>query len=270
MLGDMLGYPFALLRRKPLTIISAFVAYTLALLGLDVLFAAAGQDLLSVNADPFATETRASFQAYNFLSGVIGLAIAAIVMGAGLIDLKRRDPDDRPTALDGLKFFVLNIKFGVMIALPFTLLGGLAIGVALQFGGALAGGVAAIPVALAFIYLSIRLYLAWPRALASDHQNLWGAMALTKGKFWPLLGLFIAAHLVALAPLIALTFGAETFGLALEYPVDTLEAVLMPQALAYAGLYDVTVAFSTVFMAAVPAFLFDAFDPVKPDLADVF
>jgi hypothetical protein len=270
MLGDMMGYPFALLRRKPFTVITAFVTFALALLMLDILFAASGQDLLSAGSDPFSAETRPAFQAYNFLSGVVGLAISAIVMGAALIDLNRRDPDDRPTALDGLKFFVLNIKFGFMVVLPFALVGGLVIGFALQVGGTIAGVVAAIPVVLAFIYLSIRLYLAWPRALASDHQNLWGTLAITKGKFWPLLGLFIAAHIVAMMPLLALSFGTEMLSLAVYYPIDSLEAVLTPHALIYAGLYDVTVAFATIFMAAVPAFLFNAIDPVQPDLAEVF
>jgi hypothetical protein len=270
MLGDMLGYPFALMRRKPLTIIGAFLIYALGLLALDILFAASGQDLISVNADPFSPETRPAFQAYNLLAGVINLCIAAIIMGAALIDLKRRDPDDRPTALDGLKFFVLNIKFGFMIVLPFLLVGGLVIGFTLQFAGTIAGIVAAIPVALAFIYLSTRLYLAWPRALASDHQNLWGSLALSKGKFWPLLGLFIAAHLVAFAPLLVVSFGADMFGLAVLYPVDTLDAILTPQALLYAGIYEVGAAFASFYLAAVPAFLFDAFDPVKPDVADVF
>jgi hypothetical protein len=274
MLGNMLGYPFALAARKPATVLSAFVVFLLLLVGLDIAFAAMGQDLLSANADLFGS-SRAAFQGYNFLAGLFGLGASAVVMGAALIDLKRRRPEDPPSALEGAKFFVLNIKFSVMVVLPFSILalivlGGLGYAFRSSALPWIAPVIASVPIALAFIYVATRLYLAWVRALATDDVHLLRAWSLTKGKFWATLGLFLAAHAVALLPLIAVTFASELLDLALYFPVDTLSAVLRPEALAYSAAFNGVTAFMTLYVAITPAFMFDAFDPVKPDVADVF
>jgi hypothetical protein len=274
MLGNMLSYPFALLRRKPATVLGAFFVYTLFLVGLDVAFAAMGQDLLSADADLFGS-SRGAYQGYSFLASLGGLGVSALVMGAALIDLKRRRPEDRPSAFEGAKFFILNTKFGIMVVAPFALLALLVVGgVGYFFQGMQAWPIGlalmALPIALALLFVSIRLYLAWPRALASDDIHLLRAWPLTEGKFWPTFGLFLAAHAVGIAPVIAFTSLAELLGLLVWYPTDSLAAVLTPDALGYSGGLNTATAFATVYLAITPAFMFDALDPIKPDVAEVF
>jgi hypothetical protein len=274
MLGNMLGYPFALVMRKPTTVLGAFVVFLMLLVSLDIAFAAMGQDLLSVQADLFG-ENRAAFQTYNFLAGLFGLGASAVVMGAALIDLKRRRPEEAPSLLEGAKLFVLNIKFSVMVVLPFLILALIVLGgLGYAFNSSawpwIAPAIASVPIAFAFIYVAIRLYLAWARALATDDVNLLRAWPLTKGKFWVTLGLFLAAHAVALTPLIALTFASQLLGVEVYFPVDSLSAVLTPEALGYSAAFNAITAFMTLYVAITPAFMLDALDPVKPDVADVF
>jgi hypothetical protein len=274
MLGNMLSYPFALLTRKPATVLGAYFAFFLFLVGLDIAFAALGQDLLSADADLLG-ESRAAYQGYTFFAGLFGLGIAALVMGAALIDLKRRAPEDRPLFLEGGKFFALNLQFSFLVVLPFAIVAVLVtLGVS-RFvpafrDGELAPIWAVAPLALPLCYVAIRLYLAWPRALAADDISLLRAWPLTKGKVGMTLGLFLAAHAVGMAPLLAWSFLSQLLELYVWEPVDTLEAVLTPGALGYSAAVNAATAFSTVYLAITPAFMFDAFDPIKPDVAEVF
>lgn len=66
-------------------------------------------------------------------------------------------------------------------------------------GGAVGGALAFLIVALAFVYPTVRLSLAPPMTFADARLSVRRAWALSAGLFWPMLGAYAIATLLALA-----------------------------------------------------------------------
>lgn len=112
-----------------------------------------------------------------------------------------------------------------------------------------------IPAALgALIYFAVRLSLASVLTFAKGKIDIFGSMAITKGRFWPMLGAYFVATVLAvvvyfLLILIVTLLGAafsgfnlETIGNLVQPQVSSLEALLTPTgvlSLAVGGLISV-------------------------------
>ncbi|NEX94094.1 hypothetical protein [Caulobacter sp. 17J65-9] len=72
------------------------------------------------------------------------------------------------------------------LAFPFT---------AGQWAAAVLGCVAAF---LLYVWVGVRLSLAGPMTLAAGRVRFWKSWTLTRGRFWPLLAMFLLANIVAL------------------------------------------------------------------------
>ena len=264
-----IGYPFALLARRPLAMIGAFVILFAAFVVTDFGFAAAGVDYQL---------DRGASALNNLISGVINLIGSAYVMGLGMVDLKRRDQP--PSAADAALFFVLNLKFGFMVVLPLGVVTMVLIGVAAfiarpetpgDFGPSGPIMLAVLFVTgLVFLFFLFKLYLAWPMALNDSRPRLWRAWGLSKGKFWLIAGVVTVSYIVGLAPFFIVGIVLHAIGMIPQGPVDSVTAALRPTALVYSLVLNALTTFMLVYTTPVAAHLYDQIGPQKVSVADEF
>jgi len=140
----------------------------------------------------------------------LGLVAGALVTAAMNRVILR--PADR-----GVGYFKLGMdevrQAGVQLAF-WLMLGsvGLAFGLVIGVAAAVAKGALAavtiIAVAVggcALLWLSVRLSLALPLTFDTHRFNLFGSWALTRGRFWPLLGVYALTGVATLAVLLAIS-----------------------------------------------------------------
>ena len=115
--------------------------------------------------------------------------------------------------------FVLNLKFWFMVVLPllivaFIVFAGLGGDVRARdarrskrfrrldvIGWSVIAGLT-VP-ALVLLFVTVRLFPAWPMALATEEPKLFRGWAASKGKFWVLLGALILVYGITIALVLA-------------------------------------------------------------------
>lgn len=207
---------FRLTREKPLTVLVGWPLVFLVAIGLMIaaLLAAIGpaglQELQAVTTSAEASKNpAAAFAAIGRMAGVLLLVVplallfSAMTYGAVFRAVLRpqeggffyfRLGGDELRLL--LVNFVLSLLFGIVALIAFAVLGviaGLTGAGANQSGGALVGVVGGIVLALAFIWIAIRLSLALPITFVEKRIAIFDSWSLTKGRFWPLLGMALLA-----------------------------------------------------------------------------
>lgn len=209
---------FRLVRRNPL----ALVAWTLlyAVLTLAALFSLSGMvdqlEAWSVQAEAMESVADPSFDQIwavmsdfgAILAGVAWLLPVSLVVGAMLGAAVARGvltpSSDRfgylRLGMDEVRVLVVTFVLGVVMSLA-AVAGLVAVGVliaaARTAGGdgpaVIAGLVGFLAVTCLFIWLSVRLSLAVPITVAERRFAFFDSFSLTKGRFWPLLGMAILA-----------------------------------------------------------------------------
>lgn len=209
---------FRLVRRNPL----ALVAWTLlyAVLTLTAIFSLSSMigplEAWSVQAEAMEGVDAPSLdQVMTLVAGfgaimaqIIWLLPISLVVGAMLGAAVTRGvlkPSGDPfgylrLGMDELRVLVVTFVLGMVMTfgavLAFVALGVL-IGVAKAAGGGGAAAIAGVAGCLAiiglFIWLSVRLSLAVPITVAEKRFAFFDSFGVTKGRFWPLLGMAIIA-----------------------------------------------------------------------------
>jgi hypothetical protein len=189
----------------------------------------------------------------NLLSAMIGgLALALALNHLGL---RGRGPH----IVDGLAMFALSIWYGVAVLLPFGAVGyALVGGVSLlapephRLIAASAGGAV---VAVALVYVSLRLWFAAPQSLTVGRIQLYRSWPLTKGRALPILGYGLATLIAAIAPTIA--YAASSFILPAPEWIESFEDALTQWTLAHLILTELSFVLGAFYFSAATAFLFD-------------
>lgn len=214
---------FRLVRRNPL----ALVAWTLlyAVLTLTALFSLATMigpleawtaqaEAMDSVEQPSLEQVMALMSQFGaILAGIAWLLPVSLVVGAMLSAAVARGvltpSKDRfgylRLSMDEVRVLVVTLVLGLLLGLiMFTafMAWGLLIAVAKAGGG---GGAAAIVGILGFlailcglVWIGVRLSLAVPITVAENRFAFFDSFALTKGRFWPLLGMAVLAVVMVL------------------------------------------------------------------------
>ena len=251
---------FRLVRRNPL----ALVAWTLlyAVLTLTALFSFSTMigplEAWAVQAEALDGVDQPSLdQVMEMMSGlgaimaqVAWLLPISMVVGAMLAAAVARGvlkPSGDPfgylrLGMDEFRVLVVTFVLGLVMSLAGVVVlvaFGVLIGAVRAGGGGGAAGIAAVLGFLAiiwfFIWLSVRLSLAVPITVAEKRFAFFDSFSVTKGRFWPLLGMAILAFVMVLlvqllssivSMPIALASGMETWTFGAEQDAEAVVAAL--------------------------------------------
>ena len=212
---------FRLVRRNPMALVAWALLY--AALSLGSLFAMAGAtDTLIAwgermealeSASPTTEEVLAAFQGMGevMLSVAwllpVSIAVSAMLMAAvarAVLNPRAGGFGYLRLGMDELRVFVVTLVLGILMFcawMAVVVLVGVLAGIAGASGaewmwllvvlGAL-GGVAAV------IWLTVRLSLAVPITVAENRFAFFDSFAVTRGKFWSLLGMAVIAFVMVL------------------------------------------------------------------------
>lgn len=194
---------FRLTRERPGTIVAWSGIYAVSMLGIgEIMFSSLGTEALQIarkgHFSPEDAEIIATKLAHSVPAFLLILLLAVIlvsVITAGIFRLVLRPTEKGFAHLrlggDEMRLTLVNLMlFGIgMLCL---VLGFLAIAAAEQAGSAPAF-IAAPIVAAVTIWLGVRLSLATPMTFHTRRISLAAAWELTRGRFWPLLGMIFLA-----------------------------------------------------------------------------
>lgn len=156
----------------------------------------------------------------------------------------------------------------VFAAVPLSLLVGLVAPDAAS-ASALVLAIVAVLAICAFVYFGVRLSLASPLTFATGRISLLGAWALTRGRFWPLLGTYLislALWMVVLALTLAIAIcavailggGFGAIGAMMQADMASLAAVFTPSRLVYQLVLAIGSALGWPIIATPPAAVYRA------------
>ena len=212
---------FRLVRRKPVALIAWALLY--AVLSLASVFAMSNAIGLMVewgeraealeSAEPTQAEVMAVFQGFGeVMLSLAWLLPVSLIVGAMLMAAVARAVLN-PRAggfgylrlgMDEVRVFVVSLVLCILLFCGWLAVG-LLVGVLAGIAGAtgaswmwlvvVLGGLAGVA---AIIWLAVRLSLAVPITVAENRFAIFDSFALTKGRFWPLLGLAVIAFVMVL------------------------------------------------------------------------
>ena len=212
---------FRLVRRKPVALIAWALLY--AVLSLASVFAMSNAIGLMVewgeraealeSAEPTQAEVMAVFQGLGeVMLSLAWLLPVSLIVGAMLMAAVARAVLN-PRAggfgylrlgMDEVRVFVVSLVLCILLFcawLALALLVGLLAGVAGATGASwlwlvvVLGGLAGLA---AIVWLAVRLSLAVPITVAENRFAIFDSFALTKGRFWPLLGMAVIAFVMVM------------------------------------------------------------------------
>jgi len=141
----------------------------------------------------------------------------------------------------GLAAYLAFVVFAAVVIVVIGLLAGegmaLALGIAVLFPAVICG----------FLFFAVRLSLASPMTFATRRIDLRGAWAMTRGRFWPLLGAYFIAFALS-AVVVVLTFaiavavvavvggGMTAVGATFGGDIGTVAQIVTPTRLAYLAI----------------------------------
>lgn len=212
---------FRLVRRKPIALVAWALLY--AVLSLISLFAMSNTVDAMVEwseraealegADPTQAEVMALFQGFGeVMLNLAWLLPVSLIVGAMLMAAVARAVLN-PRAggfgylrlgMDEVRVFVVSLVLCILLLcawLALFLLVGLLAGIAGATGASwmwlvvVLGGLAGLA---AIVWLAVRLSLAVPITVAENRFAIFDSFALTKGRFWPLLGMAVIAFVMVM------------------------------------------------------------------------
>ena len=212
---------FRLVRRKPVALIAWALLY--AVLSLASVFAMSNAIGLMVewgeraealeSAEPTQAEVMAVFQGFGeVMLSLAWLLPVSLIVGAMLMAAVARAVLN-PRAggfgylrlgMDEVRVFVVSLVLCILLFCGWLAVG-LLVGVLAGIAGAtgaswmwlvvVLGGLAGVA---AIVWLAVRLSLAVPITVAENRFAIFDSFALTKGCFWPLLGMAVIAFVMVL------------------------------------------------------------------------
>ncbi|MBS0297685.1 MAG: hypothetical protein JSR45_15350 [Proteobacteria bacterium] len=222
---------FQVIKRAPLAVVAWIVLYLVAI-GLMFwgLFAAMGQAglLTAFGADipRDTTDPTAVFKAMGPMLGVFGLMFpASIVLSMVMLCAIMRAvlrPEDKGFFYlrlggDELRVFVVALVYYILAIVLFgALIGGIVLGCIAEWQAnkglsiliGFAGGCAVFAIAVVFWN---KLCLSFPATFATRSIRLFDGWALSRGRFWPLVGMNLLALLIGMAISIGFSMVAQIF-----------------------------------------------------------
>lgn len=273
---------FRLVRRKPM----ALVAWTLlyAVLSLASLFAMSNsmggmiewaeraEALENAGAAATPADVMAMFQGFGqVMLGLawllpVSLAVGAMLMAAvarAVLNPRAGGFGYLRLGMDELRVFVVTLVLGLLMIcawIALCILIGVLAGIAGASGAnwlwlvAVIGGLAGVA---AIVWLAVRLSLAVPITVAENRFAFFDSWGLTRGRFWPLLGMAVIAVVMVLVvqllssivtmPIAMMTghgmwsFGANSDPEAIRTALDISNPWVIASALAEAVVYALTI-----------------------------
>lgn len=241
---------FRLMRRHPVVILAWSVIYSvgigviavamLMMLGPDFIELARKQDILS-DVDALGDALAQSWPAFILVLLLTVLLTAIMTAGVFRLDLKpaerkfvylRIGPEE--FRLVGANLILLGIGFA------FLVVGFLATSVA-ALAGPLVGSLAGLACVAVGLYVGVRLALVTPMTFDTGKIALREGWSLTKGRFWPLLGMIVLAvvfyvMIVVLVGIFVLLLGELAVGGDVLKEFNLTNAVAALAALAVFGI----------------------------------
>lgn len=207
---------FRLARRAPMAILAWATAY---IVFFAVFFAVAGGHLVNIlnlaqqvqqSADPSMTDVTALMQAYGAMMGLVmplSLLFSAVLTAAVARSVIR--PEDKrfgylrlgrdELRILGATLILALLMFAVVMA------GSVVVGGFIGMAGALSAPFLILPAVLSGLalvavsaWLAVRLSLVAPMTFAGQKIAIKESWALTKGRFWPLLGMAVLAGVMSM------------------------------------------------------------------------
>jgi hypothetical protein len=262
------------------TIVSAIL--TVAVIGL---FGSQLQAFAELNSgdDPMQALTAMAGLAPMFLlSTVYNLAFYSVLLSA-IYRVMLRPSDPRQAYLrfgaDELRQAGVSFLIGLMLVGAYVAVIVLVVGLAAA--APLLGALAALVLIPAFLwavlYFGIRLSLANVLTFTKGKIDIFGSMALTKGRFWPILGSYVVAVVLGIVVYLLLFLIVTLLGAAISgFNMDTLsqltqsqtmslETLMTPTGVLKVAIGGVVAVLTSVTIYAPAAFIFRAIN-IDPEV----
>jgi len=214
---------FRLVRRNPLVLVFWSLLYLIVIFAQLLMVRSMGDALARMEAAAEQLENgpppssladfQPMFQAYGeLMGGLVGLFPLALVISAviaaavarGVLEPEKKSFGYLRLGMDELRVLgvtvvlaVLMIAVGTVAGLIGGVVGGIAVAM-LEGWGVLIMVLLFIGLACLFIWLAVRFSLAVPMTVDEKRFALFDSFRVTKGRFWPLLGMALLAFLMML------------------------------------------------------------------------
>ncbi|MFN3353989.1 MAG: hypothetical protein ACK4Z5_10305 [Brevundimonas sp.] len=227
---------FRLTRRKPLAVAMwglfylVMMAAFFALIGGAFISLMAEMERLQSVPEPSFEEFQALLPLYGTMMGVLPLAmIFGAVLSAAVARAVLRPAESAfgylRLGMDEARVFVVSLVLGILFGVV-SLIGWAVVGFVIGMAIATEQGllwlvavIAGLGVTAGLIWLAVRLSLAVPIVVGERRFAIFDSFGLTKGRFWPLLGMAIIAVVmsiivsllgsIALTPITLMTGGIQ-------------------------------------------------------------
>ena len=276
---------FRIVRQRPRAVVAwAVIQLAVSLVLGGAAIALAGPDLMRLrDLGPTATarESGEVLALLGRLAPIYGLIVVFFlvfspVLNAAMNRAVMRPADDRfgyfRLGADELRQFALMLLIfavGVGIYLAAILIA-VAIGAVVALAAKPAAGLAVVLCVLAgvgaAIFLAVRLSLASAQTFATGKVTLFGSWALTRGRFWPILGTYVLADAFAAVvyvlwfvlsfAIVAAIGGVGALAATMQPDLGSLTAFLTPAALAKTVLGAIVTALLWPVLGAPPAVIY--------------
>lgn len=205
---------FRIVRRKPLSVVAwalsyiVFFAIGFALVGKPALAILQQVEGLKSAGEPTMAELAPLFQGYGLVFGVVWpLSIILSTMLSTAIARAVVEPSASAfgylrLGMDELRVFGAMVVLFILLIVYYVVALGICIGLGVyahtsgQWWGWLLCVLAGLGAFLGLIWLAVRLSLMVPIIVAENRFALFDSFALTKGRFWPLLGMALLAFVM--------------------------------------------------------------------------
>lgn len=276
---------FRIVRERPRAVVAwAVIQLAVSLVLGGAAIAVAGPDLMRLRAlGPMATarDSGEALALLGRLAPIYGLIVVFVLMFSPVLNAAMnravmRPADDRfgyfRLGADELRQFALMMlifAIGVGVYLAAILIAA-AIGAVFALASKPAAGLAVVLCVVAgaggAIFLAVRLSLASAQTFATGKVNLFGSWALTRGRFWPILGCYVLAGAFAAVvyvlwfvlsfAIVAVIGGVGGLAASMQPDMSSLSAFLTPTALANTVLGAIVTALLWPVLGAPPAVIY--------------
>jgi len=197
---------FTLARKRPMLILAWAGLYVAAIIVVGLLAVLlAGPSLMSLgalsgNEDPSAIlSMMGGLWLLLLLIVPVLLLMSAMFIGAVFRSMLR--PDEKKFAYvtlggDELRLIVVSIVYMLLFLLCGGVIGGVIAGATMAVGDSLKGLVIFVLILAGLclaVWLGVRVSLASVQTFAERRLNIFGTWTLTKGRFWPMFGMWVMA-----------------------------------------------------------------------------